>query len=323
VDNFPIVGDRRGGPRQIVNSPVYANLGPSASGFLCDISEGGLAIDVFGRIMCNQVVRLAFDLPDTNYRIEAIAQILWTSELARRAGLKFVDISEGLVQQIGDWISLQNVSQGSRGDTATQSEAEETAQFETSSAQNRTEKQVLWRYEQLAELRTALSQARRLREPKRSEKIINWLRVPIDHQFIRFSLGLVVMFSTLLVLAYVLGQHQLQLRTTKATNGEPVRPSERSGASVTTEPTASNSPLLNPSFVPSGAILLQVAALTRERDALALAEILGQKKYPAFVRMSGAGDYYRVQVGPYLDAASARSARRRLEKDGFKAIVKR
>jgi hypothetical protein len=46
------------------------------------------------------------------------------------------------------------------------------------------------------------------------------------------------------------------------------------------EPAASkDSSSLNPPFIPRGAILYQVAALTRERDALALAETLRQKKY--------------------------------------------
>ncbi len=314
MNNSPTVGDRRGGPREIVSSPTYVNLGPSAGGFLCDLSDGGLAVDIFGRIRGNQVVRLAFDLPDTNYHIEATAQILWVDELARRAGLKFVDMSEGLAQQIGDWIPVQHAS---RAHAATQPDAEETLGSGTAATQ------ALGSYEQLAELRTALSQAWRLPKPKRSEQIIHWLRMPVSNQLIGFCLSLVLIVGTLLVVAYGFTQQRLQVHTGQATNREPVRPSERSAVSVTAEPAASNSPLLNPSGIPDGAILLQVAALTRERDALVLAETLEQKKYPAFVRKSDADDYYRVQVGPYLDAASARSARRQLEKDGLKPIVKR
>jgi cell division septation protein DedD len=261
-----------------------------------------LGVDVFGRIEYNQVVRLAFDLPDTHSRIEAIAQISWANQLARRAGLKFVDPSERLVQQIGEWISVQNIA---AADMAPASEAE-----------------VLWASEQLAELRASLTQTRTLREPKLSERIIYWLRMPVSQQVIGFSLGTVLMLGTLLVLAYVMVEQHLQVRTAQAINVEPIRLSERPEVTLTTEPPASNSPLLNPAVIPEGAILLQVAALTREQDALALAETLGEKKYPALVRMSGADDYYRVQVGPYLDAASARSARRKLEKEGFKPIVK-
>ncbi len=81
--------------------------------------------------------------------------------------------------------------------------------------------------------------------------------------------------------------------------------------------------LLNAPFVPRGAIVLQVAALTREDDALALAEALQRKKFPAFVLTPGADHYYRVQVGPYAGPQSVVIARRGLEHEGFKAIVRR
>ena len=78
-----------------------------------------------------------------------------------------------------------------------------------------------------------------------------------------------------------------------------------------------------PPLMPRGAIVLQVAALTRESDALALADALQQKEHPAFVLVPGTDSYYRVQVGPFADAKSAEVAKKALERDGFKAIVKR
>jgi len=78
-----------------------------------------------------------------------------------------------------------------------------------------------------------------------------------------------------------------------------------------------------PPLIPRGAIVLQVAALTRESDALALAEALQQKNHPAFVQVPSTDSYYRVQVGPYADPKSAEIAKKALENDGFKAIVKR
>lgn len=82
-------------------------------------------------------------------------------------------------------------------------------------------------------------------------------------------------------------------------------------------------PPAKPPLIPRGAFVLQVAALTREADALALAEALQKKEYPAFVLTPAGGNLYRVQVGPYADAASADSARRALEREGFKTITKR
>jgi cell division septation protein DedD len=76
-------------------------------------------------------------------------------------------------------------------------------------------------------------------------------------------------------------------------------------------------------LVAKGAIMLQVAAVQREGDAMALAQALQQKKFPAFVITPGADKYYRVQVGPYADAQSATNARHDLEAKGFKSIFKR
>jgi len=84
----------------------------------------------------------------------------------------------------------------------------------------------------------------------------------------------------------------------------------------------SKSPLNAPA-IPGGAIVLQVAALTRQADALALAESLQKKGFPAFVLTPGADHFYRVQVGPYADAHTSDAAKKGLEKAGFKAIVKR
>jgi septal ring-binding cell division protein DamX len=69
-------------------------------------------------------------------------------------------------------------------------------------------------------------------------------------------------------------------------------------------------------------IMLQVAAVRSEKDALALARALQQKKISAFVVKPGADNFYRVQVGPYPDAKAAAAARRDLESKGFKSIIK-
>jgi len=95
-------------------------------------------------------------------------------------------------------------------------------------------------------------------------------------------------------------------------------------AKPTAKPAAAKgNSLLNAPLIPRGAIILQVAALTKEGDALALAEALQQKKFSAFVLMPGSDHYYRVQMGPYADMQSANMAKRALENEGFKSIVKR
>ena len=78
-----------------------------------------------------------------------------------------------------------------------------------------------------------------------------------------------------------------------------------------------------PPLIPRGAIVLQIAALTKDSDALAMASALQEKGFPTFVLTSGTDNFFRVQVGPFADAKSADQAKRSLEHEGFKPIVKR
>lgn len=94
-------------------------------------------------------------------------------------------------------------------------------------------------------------------------------------------------------------------------------------SSKTSAPDAKAASRLQQSAIPKASILLQVAALHRQGDALEMAEAIQQKRFPCFVATPSSDNYYRVQVGPYQDIASAESAKRALEQLGFKPIIKR
>lgn len=79
---------------------------------------------------------------------------------------------------------------------------------------------------------------------------------------------------------------------------------------------------LNAPLVPRGSFSLQVAALTKQSDALALASSLQKRKFTAYVIPPQGDKYYRVQVGPFATQKAADAARKNLEGAGFKAIVK-
>jgi cell division septation protein DedD len=74
--------------------------------------------------------------------------------------------------------------------------------------------------------------------------------------------------------------------------------------------------------IPRGSYLLQVAALRVESEAIAIANDLRKKKFPAFVQAPQGDKYYRVQVGPYTDQKPMLTAKKGLESAGFKAIIK-
>jgi cell division septation protein DedD len=75
--------------------------------------------------------------------------------------------------------------------------------------------------------------------------------------------------------------------------------------------------------VPVSDYSLQVAALTKESDALEIARQLQKKKFRAYVLSPHGDKYFRVQVGPYADQKAADAARKGVEAAGFKAFVKR
>lgn len=88
-------------------------------------------------------------------------------------------------------------------------------------------------------------------------------------------------------------------------------------------PTPANNSKMKPPSMPRGSIVLQIAALSKESDALALAEALQQKKFPAYVLQPMGDKLYRVQVGPYPNSASAEAGKKALYSEGFKAILKK
>jgi cell division septation protein DedD len=72
--------------------------------------------------------------------------------------------------------------------------------------------------------------------------------------------------------------------------------------------------------IPSGAYVIQVAALLKQDDALSIANGLQRKHYAVYVQPPQKDKYYRVQVGPFKDQKSADAAKKGLEGEGFKAF---
>jgi DedD protein len=122
---------------------------------------------------------------------------------------------------------------------------------------------------------------------------------------------------------------------------EPAAPAEKSVSPAPLHPKRENTPFIVPlddrkptrassstvrstsPKTPNGAVIFQVAAVTRQGDALAMADALQRKKFPSFVLAPSGDNFYRVQVGPYPDQRSADAARSALDRAGFKTIIRR
>jgi cell division septation protein DedD len=74
-----------------------------------------------------------------------------------------------------------------------------------------------------------------------------------------------------------------------------------------------------------GAFVVQIAAVTREEDAAALAGALRKKNYSVFVVNNPAvhDKFYHVQVGPFTTMQDAEAVKVKLTGEGYNPIVKR
>lgn len=128
---------------------------------------------------------------------------------------------------------------------------------------------------------------------------------------------------------------------TKTAQGSPASiagPEQKSGAAKLHEPTIAGTPVTKPtsSAKPdaasagattqtAGTFLVQVAAVTHEEDAAALAGALRKKSYSAAVvnNPSGKDKLYHVVLGPYASLQDAEAMKSKLQGEGYSPIVKR
>lgn len=74
-----------------------------------------------------------------------------------------------------------------------------------------------------------------------------------------------------------------------------------------------------------GAYMVQIAAVSKQEDAQALADALKKKSYSVFVVTNPAGTdkLFHVQVGPFASLPDAEAMKAKLTSDGYNPIVKR
>jgi DedD protein len=68
---------------------------------------------------------------------------------------------------------------------------------------------------------------------------------------------------------------------------------------------------------------VQVAAVSKQEDAVALVEALKKKQYAAFAASAAGDKLFHVQVGPFSDIKDAEGARSKLVSDGYNPILKK
>jgi DedD protein len=111
-----------------------------------------------------------------------------------------------------------------------------------------------------------------------------------------------------------------QTTETAAVNAPPPGTPASEAAGRASPPVSHSSPVTGP-----GTIVVQIAALSREDDAVALAGALRKKNYNVIVVNNPATNdkFYHVQVGPFANMQEADAMKAKLIAEGYNPIVKK
>lgn len=314
--------DRRQYPRFIPDSALLVSLNTSQRGLLSDLSERGMAVDAFLPETPNATIQLAFRLPDGGDTIEARGEVVWTND-SRRTGVRFVELADTTQQQLRQWLSVRVFRLG-EDDDPEEPFQEQAVQHPSDVPPN------LTRPESASES----PEERKLQlvpgpQPRPNSERVSGTDHGLSRYHLRYPLGLavgtIVLCSAAVLLGYYLPNlvHAPKLNPTtpiaEASATLPVKEFDASAGTVSEtelgpEPQA---PIGSAGFV------LQVGAMRHRENADTLADKLREKSFPAFVVAREGDSFYRVDVGPYADAAYARSVKDELKGDGFDTVLER
>src|SRR5271155_5265588 len=104
--NVP-VPERRSHIRRRVLSLEYIDLGSFNGGILLNLSEGGMYVQAVAGLSNDELPELSFRLPDSTYVVKTNAQIAWTGESRKDAGIQFVNLSQEARLKIREWVALE------------------------------------------------------------------------------------------------------------------------------------------------------------------------------------------------------------------------
>lgn len=312
--------DRREHPRLIPDAALLVSLGKSRKGFLSDLSEGGMAFDgLMASAEGSNTISLAFSLPDGVGLIEAVAEIVWTSDSTHRTGVRFLELAEASREKLRGWLSSRVVTiegQELQGVTHWSS-----ARDVSAAARN-------WILQEIGD--TGESDAPLPDTSAKKWKLAWKLDATKRHRSLTMTagaIGLAVMCSAFVTLGYYLPGMVLGSKMSgHITTSESTLPATFSSMDATAKVQQVSGQLsqntASAAQNPEG-FVLQVGAMARRENAEALTSKLQSKNFPAFVFEGARDGLYRVDVGPYPDPAYAHGVRDELRSAGFTTVLER
>lgn len=330
------------------DSALLVSLGRTRRGFLCDLSEGGIALDGFLPQNPGEILPLAFRLPDGGEVVEAIAQVVWTCDSRHRTGVRFVELADRTREQIKQWLSGHVFM--------LEAEPSEDAEKTMEDRRDRRSSSVLAAAGGHEPLRVAMTTAEAQAIPSvpgETDYPLSGPKKMGDHYQTTYPFGPVLSALALCAVFVGLGYYLPNMvigpktraaqqiaefsklhpvpsvsavsdglktdqgnRPEQSTLGAPVKAT----VAASTESTAR---ARNEESAKGSGFVLQLAAMTHKENADALVETLRKKNFPAFVRGRTGDRFYRVDVGPYPDVAYTRGVEDELKGSGFGTALER
>ena len=105
--------ERRHFPRGKLDQLAYISLQSGNGGIVLDVSEGGLGFHSAAPIETEKLIRFRLSIKATD-NIEAMGELAWNDKTRRSGGLRFVNLSDELQEQIGIWLSPSQWVTGTR-----------------------------------------------------------------------------------------------------------------------------------------------------------------------------------------------------------------
>jgi hypothetical protein len=317
-----MVEERRQHARLIPGSPLFVSLDDAKSGLLIDLCEGGVAVASIVPRSLDEVLSLAFDLPEGRGHVEAKAEIAWTRDAGHLTGVRFVNLDDSSRQHLGEWICARASQAVARSEEPVEPVFVTRSTYAQADAVSQED-----RDKGGAEARSWLAPLRRAAENELQQApILTEIGLSgggKSRHTIELILAVVLLSWALVFLGYQMGSTGFSriAREVAAVPKGNEAPSKAMLASVEASPAPSESSP-TPSVGDAG-MVLQVGAMKVEENADAMAQELQKRNFPAFVFRHGGDRLYKVAVGPYGDADSTVKVKDNLEKQGFKPILRR
>lgn len=270
-------------------------------GIILNICERGLAMQAVRSLADDRFPQMRFQLSPSAAWIETQGRIAWISASKTTAGIELVNLSDQARILLTQWISSAvHPNATEKLNTL----AENVAPVKLAPAASEEPDSRLKLFPQ---------------ETRSDHGTINHEQAhgsPTARQILLFLIAVLIVS-----VSGFLGYH---LR--KPTDGKQGLQFPASTAPAEIAPSGSSSPV-TPSLdtklsLDTPGFILQVGAMKHEENADALAELLRRKDFPAFVFLRKTDSFYRVAVGPYSDAETARKCSEALKRQGFQSIRK-